>query len=1263
MDAEFLTGLVQNAALLIALTTLYNLILRFRVRQSRLTPLVLGLLFGTVAIMGMRMPVRYAAGVFYDGRSIVLTLAGVFGGGATALVAGALAFIYRYLVGGPGVWAGVATIVSCSLLGWGFYRFYRHVPADLRLGELYLLGVVAHLVMLACQLLIQPWPRGVVVIRAIWLPIMLIFPLATVLMGVLLRTEDRRLLAEERLAQSEARYRLLFASASDALLLMEEGRFIEANARALELFGCAREHLIGAKPDAFSPPLQPDGRPSDEAAQARIAEALSAGDAFFSWQHRRADGTLFDAEVALSRIVLNGRALLLASVRDVTERNRVQALLQRLVSLYAMLSAFNHAVITSSSAEALFEITCHLLVEKGGLAGAWIGLLDEATQQVTPVVWAGQVAAYLAEAPVCLPLKSLLPEPTCQALNEDRAVFVQECLEQQAPWCALACAQGHHSMAAVPFRYAARKGVLVLYASPVGFFAPEEQDLMREIGQTLTFALDQIHAEAERQRMEQELRASEAAFRAMFEAHAVVKLLIDPDTGAIVDANEAAESFYGWTREQLRGMYIQQINTLPPEAIKHEMEKARRAQRIYFEFRHRRADGSIRDVAVFSSGVPYRGKTLLYSIIYDITAAKAAERTLQERERELSTLLANLPGMAYRCHNDPYWTMEFVSEGCLALTGYAPEDVIHNRRVSYADLIVPADRAAVWDAVQEALARDAPYELTYRIQTAQGEERWVWERGRGVRDDEGNIRFLEGFVLDITQQRLAEERRARLYAEVQQQATDIAHILNAVPEGILVLDAAHRVVRSNPLAERYLALLAPTYQTEPIVTLGDRRLEELLASPPGVGLWHEVKADERIFEVLSRSLAPDMDRTQRWLLVLRDVTEAREQQERLQHQERLATVGQLAAGIAHDFNNILAVIMLYADMGQRDASLSPALAEALATIKREGQRAAELIQQILDYGRRSILNRQAVNLVTFLQDSVRFLRRTLPETIAISLAVPDSPAMVYADPTRLNQMLVNLAINARDAMPKGGELRISLSTVAPDTPIRCHFCGILQGEPWLALTVSDTGTGIPPDVLPRIFEPFYTTKDVGKGTGLGLAQVYGIIELHHGHLDLQTAVGKGTSFTVYLPPLPQPEVETKPQATAESYDGAGRLILVVEDAPMLRRALADTLKAYHFRVVTAANGNEALSVLESYPEVALILSDMVMPGMDGQALLEALRARQGAPPLVMISGHPMGHEAERLRAQGLAGWLTKPVQLDDLLQLLMRLLTSQDGPA
>ena len=255
---------------------------------------------------------------------------------------------------------------------------------------------------------------------------------------------------------------------------------------------------------------------------------------------------------------------------------------------------------------------------------------------------------------------------------------------------------------------------------------------------------------------------SEVLYRSLFENNHAVMLLIDPETAAIKDANPAACSYYGWSREELKGRKIYDINTLTIEEVAAQMNLARSEKRRNFFFKHRRADGGIRDVEVYSGPLTVKGETLLYSIIHDITDRVQAQELLAESERRLSTLMANLPGMAYRCLNDEFWTMKFVSNGCFDLTGFPPDHLLENHRTNYAELIHPDDRQMVWDKIQSSLERRSQFNLTYRIHCADGKEKWVLEIGQGVFSDTGDLLAIEGFITDITERIKAEEERAKL---------------------------------------------------------------------------------------------------------------------------------------------------------------------------------------------------------------------------------------------------------------------------------------------------------------------------------------------------------------------------------------------------------------------------------------------------------------------------------------------------------------------
>jgi CheY-like chemotaxis protein len=266
--------------------------------------------------------------------------------------------------------------------------------------------------------------------------------------------------------------------------------------------------------------------------------------------------------------------------------------------------------------------------------------------------------------------------------------------------------------------------------------------------------------------------------------------------------------------------------------------------------------------------------------------------------------------------------------------------------------------------------------------------------------------------------------------------------------------------------------------------------------------------------------------------------------------------------------------------------------------------------------------------------------------------------MIQADPTRIQQMLMNLAVNARDAMPDGGILHITLNHLRFFTINDLPLPDMHVGD-WIHLTVADSGTGIPEDIQTRIFQPFFTTKAPGQGTGLGLSQVHGIVGIHEGHIDFETTLGKGTTFIIYLP-VHVAETSTNSIALNATtlHQGQKQLILVVEDEQIVRTALVESLEMLNYKTIEASNGRQALAILDKQPsDIALILSDVVMPGMGGIALFHALQDKHIDIPIVLLSGHPLENTVENL--DGLAGRLAKPPELESLGELLAEILLSQ----
>lgn len=401
------------------------------------------------------------------------------------------------------------------------------------------------------------------------------------------------------------------------------------------------------------------------------------------------------------------------------------------------------------------------------------------------------------------------------------------------------------------------------------------------------------------------------------------------------------------------------------------------------------------------------------------------------------------------------------------------------------------------------------------------------------------------------------------------------------------------------------------------------------------------------------------------LSIVRDITERKEMEERLRRQERLAAIGQLAAGIAHDFRNLLTTIILYAQLGLRNPGVPAALASNLEIVIGEARKATDLVQQILDFSSRSLIERQSLDLAAFVEDVFTILRRTIPENIHIVLEVGSGKFTIEADPGRIQQVLTNLALNARDAMPAGGTLRISLQHLhlrpgsPPPLPEMAGVVENLQGglahPVWVCLSVADTGIGMTDAVHAHLFEPFFTTKDMGKGTGLGLAQVYGIVRLHEGYVGVETEIGKGTTFRIYLP-ASEMKVEEVVEETSGVPLGHGETILLAEDNDHLREAGQSILEELGYRVLLASNGREALAIFRATPDIALVITDLIMPEMGGETLLHELKRLAPTRKIMAITGYTMQVGVRTLKDAGFFDVVHKPFDADTLAQVIYRAL-------
>ena len=379
-----------------------------------------------------------------------------------------------------------------------------------------------------------------------------------------------------------------------------------------------------------------------------------------------------------------------------------------------------------------------------------------------------------------------------------------------------------------------------------------------------------------------------------------------------------------------------------------------------------------------------------------------------------------------------------------------------------------------------------------------------------------------------------------------------------------------------------------------------------------------------------------------WLLILQDITNQMKLESQLRHSQKMEAVGQLAAGVAHDFNNILTIIHGNASLLQDQPGQDPACAESLNDIIVAAERAARLVRQLLAFSRKQVLKPEVLNLGQVVNNLEDMLKRLLGDHITFEVkAAPDLPS-VEADRSLLEQIIMNLSVNARDAMPKGGKLTVGIDAVTITNDDVQKNSEIRPGQ-HVCLSVSDTGCGIAPELLPRIFDPFFTTKKIGKGTGLGLATVYGIVKQHNGWVDVQSAVNKGATFRIFLPACTENSQPEDPSPTPKTTAKKGtECVLVVEDEDHIRTLTGAVLRKNGYCVLEAASGKEALAVFQGHSsEIDLLFTDIMMPGsLLGDELAARLRATKPSLAVLFTSGYTPAVNKTEFRDDGT--FLTKP---------------------
>jgi two-component system cell cycle sensor histidine kinase/response regulator CckA len=758
-------------------------------------------------------------------------------------------------------------------------------------------------------------------------------------------------------------------------------------------------------------------------------------------------------------------------------------------------------------------------------------------------------------------------------------------------------------------------------------------------------------------RQSETLREREAFLQAIFD-HSLNAIMVADDSGSYHFANHAAAEMFGHPVERLLAMNVADLRTPDgPNAAEQYRQYLLKGYEVgQFEFIH--PDGQQR-IAMYHA---VRVDTDFHlSILADITAQKQAEAALRESEATLRHVANNAPGIVYQftLDKDGQPAFPFMSEQCYQLFGISAEAIMADAGLLI-EAVHPDDRERFEKAVAQSQQNLIPYSIEHRVISKSGDIVWLNARSTPTRTPDGGTLWT-GIGVDVTERKQAEaalresEERFRVTFENAGIGMSIGNLEDQVMQSNLALQQ----ILGYSKAE--LAARNPHHVTHPDDIGADVALYKELMDGRRDSYQIEKrylhKSGAIVWANLTVSAVRGAGNTPRFVVAMvEDITRRKELEAQHLRQERLAAVGQLAAGIAHDFNNILSPIIGFAEVLQYQTDLSPESREKLDWIVVQGQRAATLIRQILDFTRQTVNDPKPLDLQLFLKESASFIERTIPETIKIQFNFTSDETTIYADPAKMQQVITNLAVNARDAMPRGGTLTFELSREAPPADAALP-CLQPEGDPrsWVRLAVSDNGAGIDPRVLPHIFEPFFTTKEAGQGTGLGLAQIYGIVEQHNGCISVDSRPGQGSTFNLYFPAL-APEAPARGPVAAELPMGQGQTILLVEDNPAVMEVTTAMLGMLNYQVLTALDGKSALELFQRRPDdIQVVLTDVVMPGMDGFALAEALAAIRPTLPVLLMSGYTGDSDLPPQLSDATVTRLHKPL---NLLQLATALRTA-----
>lgn len=628
-----------------------------------------------------------------------------------------------------------------------------------------------------------------------------------------------------------------------------------------------------------------------------------------------------------------------------------------------------------------------------------------------------------------------------------------------------------------------------------------------------------------------------------------------------------------------------------------------------------------------------------------------------ESQRMYADLVNSIDGIVWEADAATF-QFTFVSSKAERLLGYPVKQWLTEPNF-WKSRIHADDRALTVDYCLQATQALKDHEFQYRMLAQDGRVVWVRDIVRVIAD-KGQPAKLRGIMVDITESHKVQEA-------LRESEAHFRTIFEEAPIGLAYVDSSFRIRKCNRALCRFLGYTEPELHNVSFVDITHPDDVEKDAQLAGQVFRREIenyqlekrylkKGGEIVWGLLTVTMLRDKDgQVVNILGMVENISSRKEIEDQLRQSQKMDAFGQLAGGVAHDFNNLIMAINAYSEISLAQLPATEGLRANLEEIIQAGTRAAALTRQLLAFSRKQALRPKVIDLGNVVDNLNKMLRRMIGENIKLVTSVEGKLGKVLADPSQIEQIIVNLAVNARDAMPKGGKLMIELSSVYLDKEYARYHLAVTPGQ-YVMLAVSDTGCGMSKAVQQRIFEPFFTTKEVGKGTGLGLSTVYGIVKQSGGDIWVYSEEGVGTKFKIYLPRVDQPAEDDRARIEVKEPVGGTETILLVEDDDVVRNVILRILRARGYDVLVAREGREALLLAEQHSRaIQLLLTDVIMPKMGGRELYEELRRKRPQMKVLYMSGYSGDSIVHHgVLDEGIM-LIEKPFTMDELLTRLREL--------